>query len=32
MTALVDFLENLRPPGAPRARLAATRDDEKEYP
>jgi ubiquinol-cytochrome c reductase cytochrome b subunit len=32
MTALVEFLENLRPAGAPRARLAATRDDEKEYP
>jgi ubiquinol-cytochrome c reductase cytochrome b subunit len=32
MTALVDFLENLRPAGAPRARPAATRDDEKEYP
>ena len=32
MTALVDFLENLRPPGAPPARQAATREDEKEYP
>src|SRR5215813_3938351 len=32
MTALVEFLENLRPAGAPRARLASARDDEKEYP
>ena len=31
MTALVEFLENLRPPGAPPARLASTRNDEKEY-
>jgi ubiquinol-cytochrome c reductase cytochrome b subunit len=32
MTALVEFLENLRPAGAPPARQAATRDDEKQYP
>jgi len=32
MTALVEFLENLRPAGASRARMAATRNDEKEYP
>jgi ubiquinol-cytochrome c reductase cytochrome b subunit len=32
MTALVNFLENLRPPGVPPARQAATRNDEKEYP
>jgi ubiquinol-cytochrome c reductase cytochrome b subunit len=32
MTALVDFLANLRPDGAPPARQAATRSDEKEYP
>ena len=32
MTALVEFLADLRPAGQPRARLAATRDDEKEYP
>jgi ubiquinol-cytochrome c reductase cytochrome b subunit len=32
MTALVAFLENLRPAGAPPARMAATRNDEKEYP
>jgi ubiquinol-cytochrome c reductase cytochrome b subunit len=32
MTALVEFLENLRPAGAPRAQMAATRNDEKEYP
>jgi ubiquinol-cytochrome c reductase cytochrome b subunit len=32
MTALVEFLENLRPEGAPPAQLAATRNDEKEYP
>jgi ubiquinol-cytochrome c reductase cytochrome b subunit len=32
MTALVDFLENLRPAGAPPARVAANREDEKEYP
>jgi ubiquinol-cytochrome c reductase cytochrome b subunit len=32
MTALVEFLENLRPAGAPAARSAATRNDEKEYP
>jgi ubiquinol-cytochrome c reductase cytochrome b subunit len=32
MTALVEFLENLRPAGAPRARLAATQDLEKQYP
>jgi ubiquinol-cytochrome c reductase cytochrome b subunit len=32
MTALVDFLENLRPAGAPPARQAGRREDEKEYP
>src|SRR5262245_36649677 len=32
MTALVDFLENLRPAGARPARAASTRNDEKEYP
>jgi ubiquinol-cytochrome c reductase cytochrome b subunit len=32
MTALVEFLENLRPAEAPPAQLAATRNDEKEYP
>ena len=32
MTALVEFLASLRPAGQPPARLAATRDDEKEYP
>jgi ubiquinol-cytochrome c reductase cytochrome b subunit len=32
MTALVDFLVNLRPAGALPARMAATREDEKEYP
>jgi ubiquinol-cytochrome c reductase cytochrome b subunit len=32
MTALVEFLENLRPAGAPPARSAAKRTDEKEYP
>jgi ubiquinol-cytochrome c reductase cytochrome b subunit len=32
MTALVDFLENLRPAEVPAARLAATRNDEKQYP
>jgi ubiquinol-cytochrome c reductase cytochrome b subunit len=32
MTALVEFLENLRPEGAPPAQLASTRNDEKEYP
>jgi ubiquinol-cytochrome c reductase cytochrome b subunit len=32
MTALVEFLENLRPAGQPRARLAATSNLEKEYP
>jgi ubiquinol-cytochrome c reductase cytochrome b subunit len=32
MTALVEFLENLRPTGAARAQPAATRNDEKEYP
>jgi ubiquinol-cytochrome c reductase cytochrome b subunit len=32
MTALVEFLENLRPEGALPARLAATRDNEKQYP
>src|SRR5439155_25631427 len=32
MTALVEFLENLRPAGERRARPAATRDTEKEYP
>ena len=32
MTALVEFLEHLRPGGRPPARQAATRVDEKEYP
>ena len=32
MTALVEFLADLRPAGQPRARLAATREDEKQYP
>src|SRR5262249_6202856 len=32
MTALVDFLENLRPAGAPPARAAAAWNDEKQYP
>ena len=32
MTALVDFLENLRPPGEPPAKPAAARNDAKEYP
>jgi ubiquinol-cytochrome c reductase cytochrome b subunit len=32
MTALVGFLENLRPAGAPAARPASARSDEKEYP
>jgi ubiquinol-cytochrome c reductase cytochrome b subunit len=32
MSALVEFLENLRPVGVPRARPASTRADEKEYP
>jgi ubiquinol-cytochrome c reductase cytochrome b subunit len=32
MTALVAFLEDLRPVGAPPARQAATRTDEKQYP
>jgi ubiquinol-cytochrome c reductase cytochrome b subunit len=32
MTALVEFLENLRPSGAPRAQMAAARNDEKQYP
>ena len=32
MTALVEFLVSLRPPGQPPARPAAARDDEKEYP
>ena len=32
MTALVEFLENLRPPGALPAQLGSTRTDEKEYP
>ena len=32
MTALVEFLENLRPEGAPPARPADARTDEKEYP
>lgn len=32
MTALVDFLENLRPPGVPAAKLASDRNDEKQYP
>ena len=32
MTALVDFLENLRATGAPPAQPASTRNDEKEYP
>jgi ubiquinol-cytochrome c reductase cytochrome b subunit len=32
MTALVEFLENLRPAGTPPARPADARADEKEYP
>jgi ubiquinol-cytochrome c reductase cytochrome b subunit len=32
MTALIEFLENLRPAGALPAQLAATRNDEKQYP
>ena len=32
MTALVEFLEDLRPAGQPRAKLAAMREDEKQYP
>jgi ubiquinol-cytochrome c reductase cytochrome b subunit len=32
MTALAEFLENLRPAGAPPARPADARTDEKEYP
>jgi ubiquinol-cytochrome c reductase cytochrome b subunit len=32
MTALVEFLENLLPAGAPPARSAATRTEEKQYP
>src|SRR5262249_10584923 len=32
MTALVEFLENRRPEGARPARLAATRNDENQYP
>jgi ubiquinol-cytochrome c reductase cytochrome b subunit len=32
MTALAEFLENLRPEGAPPARPADARTDEKEYP
>jgi ubiquinol-cytochrome c reductase cytochrome b subunit len=32
MTALVDFLENLRPAEAPPARVAAGWNDEKQYP
>ena len=32
MTALVEFLENLRPPGALPAQQGSTRTDEKEYP
>ena len=32
MTALVAFLENLRPAGAPRAEPADRRTGEKEYP
>jgi ubiquinol-cytochrome c reductase cytochrome b subunit len=32
MTALVEFLGDLRPAGQPQARLAAAREDEKEYP
>jgi ubiquinol-cytochrome c reductase cytochrome b subunit len=32
MTALVEFLENLRPEGAPPARPASTREGAKEYP
>jgi hypothetical protein len=32
MTALVEFLADLLPPGQPRAKLAATREDEKQYP
>jgi ubiquinol-cytochrome c reductase cytochrome b subunit len=32
MTALVHFLENLRPPGEPPAKPASARNDSKEYP
>jgi ubiquinol-cytochrome c reductase cytochrome b subunit len=32
MSALADFLENLRPQGVPRARPASARNDEKQYP
>jgi ubiquinol-cytochrome c reductase cytochrome b subunit len=32
MTALAEFLENLRPPGALAARPGSARSDEKEYP
>ena len=32
MTALVEFLTNLRPLGKPAAKPASARDDEKEYP
>jgi hypothetical protein len=32
MTAVVEFLENLRPEEAPPARPADARTDEKEYP
>jgi ubiquinol-cytochrome c reductase cytochrome b subunit len=32
MTALVEFLADLRPAGQPRAQVAATREDEKQYP
>jgi ubiquinol-cytochrome c reductase cytochrome b subunit len=32
MTALVEFLESLRPPRAPPAQDAARREDEKQYP
>jgi ubiquinol-cytochrome c reductase cytochrome b subunit len=32
MTALVDFLHNLRPAGVPAAKPASTRDGSKEYP
>jgi hypothetical protein len=32
MTALVEFLADLRPAGQPRAQVAAMREDEKQYP
>jgi hypothetical protein len=32
MTALVEFLGNLRPEGVPAAEVASARDGEKQYP